>query len=403
MILPWIYLCGFILLPIFVLSSIPAIYPIYKFLIAPHLPLAIQSFFTDLKTLLLTLFSFCISGSFTNDLSLPMSLEDWVYSYLRQCNGQTSLSSFCLSCSSPSIQSQLQSDSAICSVCDICLLDLSQNEIPFFEDTGCSQILSDVKQIVRVGQANSGSTTFMNVMKECEATFVLYVQFNFHLLSRTLIRFLLSVVRVAKYILMFYKWLIQEVMANYQVNRTRVVAILFICILTSFLLLYAIRMSVRMLTILSRILISFLSSTKSHSRFHYRQVSHIHSSKPSLVSNEKTSQKMGFSISEPAQQPPQLAPDDDWAVLLHENSDLAGVVSFCSDNPEVMDSLIRLIEILYSGIDYYWFLILRKISFLPLSQFSSTNSISLVRRLFRKGFSHCSSSTYSNCLFSYEF
>ena len=156
MFLPWIYLCGLILLPILGLSSIPAVYPIYKVLIAPHLPLSIQNFFTDLKTLLLTLLSFCISGSLTNHLTIPNSLEDWVYLYLRQCNPQSSFSSFCLSCSSPAISMQFHFSSEVCSVCDICLLDLSQHEVPFFEDNGCSQILRDVKQISMVGQANGG-------------------------------------------------------------------------------------------------------------------------------------------------------------------------------------------------------------------------------------------------------
>ena len=350
--LPWIYLCSLILLPIFGLSSIPAVYPIYKFLIAPHLPLSIQNFFTDLKTLLLTLLSFCISGSLTNHLTIPNSLEDWVYLYLRQCNAQSSFSSFCLSCSSPSIPIQLQFDSKVCSVCDICLLDLSQHEVPFLEDNGCSQILRDVKQIASVGQANGSSVTFTNVMKECIATFGLYIQFNFHLLSRTLIRFLLSVVRIAKYIGMFYKWLLQEVVENYKVNRTRVAAILFICLLTSILLLYIIRISVRLFTILSRLLMSIFPSTKSRSRIHFKQANHVHPTKPSFPAPEKTSTKVEFNNSETIQQQTPASFEDDWSILFQENSDLAGVVSLSVDNPEVMETLMHLIEILYSGISF---------------------------------------------------
>ena len=400
MFLPWIYLCGLILLPILGLSSIPAVYPIYKVLIAPHLPLSIQNFFTDLKTLLLTLLSFCISGSLTNHLTIPNSLEDWVYLYLRQCNPQSSFSSFCLSCSSPAISMQFHFSSEVCSVCDICLLDLSQHEVPFFEDNGCSQILRDVKQITSVGQANGGSVTFMNVMKECVATFGLYIQFNFHLLFRALIRFIISVARIAKYICMFYKWLLQEVVENYEIDRTRVVAILFICLLTSILLLYTIRISVRLFTILSRILMSILPSTKSRSRLHLKQANHIHPTKPSFPAPEKTSTKMEFNSEIIHQQTPSS--EDDWSILFQENSDLAGVVSLSVDNPEVMEMLMDLIVFLYGGISLIGRLICRSCSLIPLSQYCATNPISLRKCSFRKRYHFFTSSNNPDSIYSYE-
>lgn len=368
-----------------------AVYPIYKVLIAPHLPLSIQNFFTDLKTLLLTLLSFCISGSLTNHLTIPNSLEDWVYLYLRQCNPQSSFSSFCLSCSSPAISMQFHFSSEVCSVCDICLLDLSQHEVPFFEDNGCSQILRDVKQITSVGQANGGSVTFMNVMKECVATFGLYIQFNFHLLFRALIRFIISVARIAKYICMFYKWLLQEVVENYEIDRTRVVAILFICLLTSILLLYTIQ----------DICFDCLPSYPEFScpSFHppnlvlvfiSNRLTHPSNQNPSFPAPEKTSTKMEFNSEIIHQQTPSS--EDDWSILFQENSDLAGVVSLSVDNPEVMEMLMDLIEILYGGISLIGRLICRSCSLIPLSQYCATNPISLRKCSFRKRYHFFTSS-----------
>ena len=376
MFLPWIYLAGVILLPIVVLSSIPAIYPIYKFLIAPRLPLSIQYFFTDLKTLSLTLLSFCISGSLTNRLTIPNSLEDWVYLYLRQCNTESSFSSFCLSCSSPAIPMHLQFDSNICSVCDICLSDTPQSYIQFLEDDGCSQILRDVKQIANVGQTNGDSVTFSNIMKECVATFGLYVQFNIHLLSRAVIRFLFSIVRITRYIGIFYSWVIHEIVINSHVNHTRVVAILFIFLLTSILLLYVLRISVRLLTFWTRILMSFFSSTKSRSRLHVKQMNHIHQSKSSFMTPERISPKVEFRNSEIIRQQTQTTFDDEWSILFQENSDLAGLVSLSIDNSEVMDTLMRVFEILYSGIILDRLIHYREGDFICFSQYSTTTPIS---------------------------
>ena len=240
----------------------------------------------------------------------------------------------------------------------------------------------------------------MNVMKECVATFGLYIQFNFHLLFRALIRFIISVARIAKYICMFYKWLLQEVVENYEIDRTRVVAILFICLLTSILLLYTIRISVRLFTILSRILMSILPSTKSRSRLHLKQANHIHPTKPSFPAPEKTSTKMEFNSEIIHQQTPSS--EDDWSILFQENSDLAGVVSLSVDNPEVMEMLMDLIEILYGGISLIGRLICRSCSLIPLSQYCATNPISLRKCSFRKRYHFFTSSNNPDSIYSYE-
>ena len=75
-----------LLLPVIVFSCIPSFYPIYKVLIAPHLPELVQQFFSDLKGLFLSFCGLFLSGAVStssithNNLSTVFSSIAWLVS-----------------------------------------------------------------------------------------------------------------------------------------------------------------------------------------------------------------------------------------------------------------------------------------------------------------------------------
>ena len=356
----WIRLCILCTIPIVMFSSIPSIYPLYKHILAPHLPLSVQKFFSDIRSILLTFFNLLFSGEIFNGSSpsnttVTLSLEDWVYTYLRHCTINKSflfLHSLCRTCKSPSVAQILRDGTEdFCTACDLCLVEPSaMSSHTSYDEDGCFQILHDVLQIMQTKNTPYQSMSFTDVMKECGASFLLYLRFSLHILVRCFIHCLVTLFQGIKHTVFFYTWMTREITTNIHSNHLHAIAIAVILLLTSLLLLYVLRLLVRIATFALRILQSVLSS-ESHEKMRHRPLSaHPHGTKTPNVPFSRLHVPRQPSRSH-LTETKDLATDveEELAVLASENKELAKLVETCLSDAESFDALIRVLEVLYSG------------------------------------------------------
>ena len=356
----WIRFCILCTIPIVMFSSIPAIYPLYKHILAPHLPLSVQKFFSDIRSILLTfvnlLFSGDIfSGSSPSNTTVTLSLEDWVYTYLRHCTINKSflfLHSLCRTCMSPSAAQILREGTEnFCTACDLCLVEPSaMSSHTSYDENGCFQILHDVLQIMQTKNTLYQSMSLVDVMKECGASFLLYLRFSLHILVRCFIHCLVTLFRGIKHTIFFYTWMTREITTNIHSNHLHAIAIAVILLITSVLLLYVLRLLVRIATLALRMLQSVLT-TESHGKTRHRSFStHQHGTKTpnAPFSRLHVARQPSHSHLTEAKQPPTET-EEELAVLASENKELAKLVESCLSDAESLDALIRVLEVLYSG------------------------------------------------------
>ena len=224
-------------------SLIPSFYPVYKSLVAPSLPHWIQQFFSDVKHFFLVFFGFYLSGkSFDEVVSLlssdplaavpiQISLQDWIYSYILHCNlyhDAVAFRQLCSQCRSLSPIEQWRSARLdLCQDCELCVdfKPHAAQDVSFFKDDGCSQLLNDILGIVRSGSPHPASSSPREILRDCFATFVLYLRFYTHLLLRTGVRFLLSCSRVASSLFLVLQWVLRDIVQSAESNPTRAVAL----------------------------------------------------------------------------------------------------------------------------------------------------------------------------------
>lgn len=249
--LAWKRIFKVFILPQVVFCLIPSIYPIYKHILTPYLPQSVQQVFTELRVFLLKVFNYVVSlalmipGRSTDYRHTTFeSLEDWVHS----CLGTYSLDLdtnitdpllFCGACTSPSspLQQLYFVENAMCLDCDFCLRaeSLADSSNQPSHRISNSELLNDVMRIVEVGKRNTQTSAVSDVLKECLATFSLYIKFTGHLVFLLLRNTVCVLFQVAKCICMVYNWMIREIIDNLSLNPTRAVvigvALLFISIL----------------------------------------------------------------------------------------------------------------------------------------------------------------------------
>ena len=224
-------------------SLIPSFYPVYKSLVAPSLPRWIQQFFSDVKNFFLIFFGFYLSGkSFDEVVSLvssdplaavpiKISLQDWVYSYILHCNLYRNAVAFRQLCSQCYSLSEIEKWRSfrleMCQDCELCVDFKAQPNagVSFFKDDGCSQLMNDILGIVRSGAPYPGSSSPREILRDCFATFVLYLRFYTHLLLRTGVRFLLSCSHVASSLLLVLQWVVRDIVESVETNPPRAVAL----------------------------------------------------------------------------------------------------------------------------------------------------------------------------------
>lgn len=97
-------------------------------------------------------------------------------------------------------------------------------------------------------------------MKECGASFLLYLRFSLHILVRFSVHFLVTLFQGIKHIIFFYSWMTREITTNLHSNHLHAAAIAVILVFTSLLLLYMLRLLVRIVTLVLRMLRSVLTA-----------------------------------------------------------------------------------------------------------------------------------------------
>ena len=351
--------CILCTIPIVMFSSIPAIYPLYKHILAPHLPLSVQKFFSDIRSILLTFVNLLFSGEIFNGSSpsntpVALSLEDWVYTYLRHCTINKRflfLHSLCRTCQSPSAAQILRAGTEdFCTACDLCLVEPSaMSSHSSYDEDGCFQILHDVLQIMQTKNTPYQSMSFADVMKECGASFLLYLRFSIHILVRFSVHFLVTLFQGIKHIIFFYSWMTREITTNLHSNHLHAAAIAVILVFTSLLLLYMLRLLVRIVTLVLRMLRSVLTADSRGKSRHRLLSAHLHGAKAPEAPFSRLHVPQQPSRSHLAEKSLSTETEEELGVLASENKELAKLVEACLDDAESFDALIRVLEVLYSG------------------------------------------------------
>ena len=75
------------------------------------------------------------------------------------------------------------------------------------------------------GAPYPGSSSPREILRDCFATFVLYLRFYTHLLLRTGVRFLLSCSHVASSLLLVLQWVVRDIVESVETNPPRAVAL----------------------------------------------------------------------------------------------------------------------------------------------------------------------------------
>lgn len=248
-----------------IISCVPSFYPIYKSLIAPHLPSPLRQFFSYLKSLFLTFCSFFLSGTLSKSPVTPdslstlfsnhtlsnstqLSLQDWIFLYIQRCDvfhGVHPLQDLCASCSCPSwVEAWRRADAVdTCSVCDYCLQDSEHAEgtIGFWVNEHCRDIINDMAPIVDAGKSLAESASLAAVLADCCATFLLYIRFFLHLSYRFLLRSSRNFSVVLHYLYVFVEWAVLEIRANAASNPLLAVAMTFALVIFFFAVLSLLR------------------------------------------------------------------------------------------------------------------------------------------------------------------
>ena len=368
-------------------SLIPSFYPVYKSLIAPSLPSWIQQFFSDIKTLFLTLFGYYLSGNSFEEIAdvlsdsssvntVKISLQDWIYSYILHCNLYHSALTFrwfCSKCTSLSTLEmwKLGVVEDMCVDCDLCLVDAKDHSnvrVSFFKDDGCSELMNDIIHIVHNGSSDYTSASTKEILMDCFATFILYLRFSIHLLTRTGVRFIINCSRALRSLGMVLRWIFVDIVDNVETNPSRSVALSCVVILCFVVALCLLRVSLRFLKMFIDDIVSVISGpSKVHTEVK-AEPQHKVGGAAKKAKNADTESNLSFNRASVIEtqsyerSPVWLSLDADptykgngksvtenWTTILNQNEAIAQLMMQCNDADEDVDCLLHLIEQLHAG------------------------------------------------------
>ena len=366
-----------------IISCVPSFYPIYKSLIAPHLPSPLRQFFSYLKSLFLTFCSFFLSGTLSKSPVTPdslstlfsnhtlsnstqLSLQDWIFLYIQRCDvfhGVHPLQDLCASCSCPSwVEAWRRADAVdTCSVCDYCLQDSEHAEgtIGFWVNEHCRDIINDMAPIVDAGKSLAESASLAAVLADCCATFLLYIRFFLHLSYRFLLRSSRNFSVVLHYLYVFVEWAVLEIRANAASNPLLAVAMTFALVVFFF----AVLSLLRNLLSLVRVVVGLYASCIPFPARGTRVAEDKDALKKGVVRSASPREGAGHhkhssrvlvkeSIPLPAWLPAEARSElwaSQWGVLCAEKPPVAKLLRLCSGEGEELDWLGRLLEQLFNG------------------------------------------------------
>ena len=372
-----------LLLPILLISCIPSFYPIYKSLIAPHLPSSLRQFFSYLKSLFLTFCSFFLSGTFsktpitidslstlfsnhTSSNFTQFSLQHWIFLYIKRCDISHSvqpLKNLCSSCSCPSWTDvwSLAKSNETCSVCDICFNDSEYPEgvIGFWGNEHCQDIISEMVPIVDAEKTLTESASLVDVLTDCFSTFLLYVRFFIHLTYRFVVRSSRNFSVVLHYLYVFVEWAVLEIRSNSTSNPMLAITMTFALLVFFF----AVISLLRNIFSLVRVVIGLYASCfrfpargapateekdslkKGGLRSASPREGSGHHKRPSRILTKET-------LPLPSWLPSNSRSElyvNQWNVICAEKPQVAKLLRMCSGAGEELDWLGRLLEQLFNG------------------------------------------------------
>ena len=369
-----------LLLPVIVFSCIPSFYPIYKVLIAPHLPELVQQFFSDLKGLFLSFCSLFLSGAVStssithNNLStvfssqsaenpFQLSLQDWVLLYIQRCDvlhGVTYLKGVCRSCCCPSWIEEWRTgrNAEMCDVCDLCNEGVNgANHLigSLSMDEHCLDIINDMLHIVDSGKTTiEPSSPIRTVLRDCASTFLLYMRFSFHAISRFVARSSHNFWIFIRYCFFFIEWIVYEIRTNFATNPILSVAMLFVLLFFFLALVSLLRNLVLALRLVFGLYSSCLHISHQNTKIAPKRGAVRSASPRDDVNAKKHASRQA--VKEPVPMPSWLQRgvkpepyETQWGVICRDMPSVAELIVLCQKWDEELNCLYRLLEQLHAG------------------------------------------------------